>query len=294
MAFERVNAISCTGVAPASAMWYPEMEIVFQRGNLLVAVGEHVTDQSERLLRRVDVGAARDVLLEHVVLDGPGELVAGNPLLLRDQLVEQQEHRARRVDRHRGGHLVERQPVEKHPHVVDRVDRDADLADLAVRDRLVAVVAHLGRQVEGHAEAAGAGLDELVVPLVRLLGGAEPGVLPHRPRAAGVHRRIHASGVGVLARLPQLGRRVEPGEVVRSVRLPDGQVGLGAGFLGHGSQTTEAGVRRVPCRARGHLGPLNRLAAKGGSRSVARVRSARPLVQAGTTGVLLGEQPSLP
>jgi hypothetical protein len=28
-----VNAISCAGVAPASAMWYPEMEIVFQRGS---------------------------------------------------------------------------------------------------------------------------------------------------------------------------------------------------------------------------------------------------------------------
>jgi len=27
-----VNASSCTAVAPASRMWYPEMEIVFQRG----------------------------------------------------------------------------------------------------------------------------------------------------------------------------------------------------------------------------------------------------------------------
>ena len=31
-AFASVNAISCTGVAPASAMWYPEIEIMFQRG----------------------------------------------------------------------------------------------------------------------------------------------------------------------------------------------------------------------------------------------------------------------
>ena len=33
LALASVNAISCTGVAPASAMWYPEMEIVFHRGS---------------------------------------------------------------------------------------------------------------------------------------------------------------------------------------------------------------------------------------------------------------------
>src|SRR5579872_4527490 len=32
MPFASVNASSCTAVAPASRMWYPEMEIVFQRG----------------------------------------------------------------------------------------------------------------------------------------------------------------------------------------------------------------------------------------------------------------------
>jgi hypothetical protein len=44
--------------------------------------------------RRVDVGAAGDVLLEHVVLDRAGELVAADALLLRHQGVEQQQHGA--------------------------------------------------------------------------------------------------------------------------------------------------------------------------------------------------------
>ena len=43
--------------------------------NLLVAVGEDVADQPQRLGRREDVGAAGDVLLEHVVLDRAGEAV---------------------------------------------------------------------------------------------------------------------------------------------------------------------------------------------------------------------------
>ncbi len=33
LALAIVNATSCAGVAPASAMWYPEMEMVFQRGS---------------------------------------------------------------------------------------------------------------------------------------------------------------------------------------------------------------------------------------------------------------------
>ena len=32
MPFASVNATSCTAVAPASRMWYPLTEIVFQRG----------------------------------------------------------------------------------------------------------------------------------------------------------------------------------------------------------------------------------------------------------------------
>ena len=32
MPLASVNATSCTAVLPASRMWYPEIEIVFQRG----------------------------------------------------------------------------------------------------------------------------------------------------------------------------------------------------------------------------------------------------------------------
>ena len=184
--------------------------------HLLAAVREDVGDQPQRLLRRVDVGAAGDVLLEHVVLDGAGELLAADALALADELVEQHQQRRRGVDRHRGRHLVERDAVEQHPHVLDRVDRDADLADLAVCDRRVGVVAHLGRQVERHRQAGGASLDQLVVALVGLLGRAEAGVLPHRPRPAGVHRLVDAAGVGKGTRVTELAapdpiRRATPG-----------------------------------------------------------------------------------
>ncbi len=215
---------------------------------LLAAVGERVGDQPQRLLRRVDVGAAGDVLLQHVVLDRAGELGALDALLLGDELVEQQQHRARRVDRHGRRHLAERDAAEQHAHVVDRVDRDAHLADLAVRDRLVGVVAHLRRQVEGDAEAAGACGDELVVALVGLLGGAEPGVLAHGPRAAGVHVRVHAAGVRELAGLAELLGGVPALQGVRTVDRADREAGLAAGFA-HSREGSRA--RAAEARARG-------------------------------------------
>ena len=69
--------------------------------DVLVAVGEDVGDDPHRLPRRVDVGAAGDVLLEDVVLDGAAELVGRHALLLGHQLVEQQQDGGRGVDRHR-------------------------------------------------------------------------------------------------------------------------------------------------------------------------------------------------
>ena len=112
----------------------------------------------------------------------PFSAVPGTPVLLGDELVEQQQHGGRRVDRHRRRDLVQRDAVEQHPHVVDRVDRDADLADLAVRHRRVGVEPHLGGQVEGDREAGRAGGEQLVVAGVGLRGRAEAGVLAHRPR----------------------------------------------------------------------------------------------------------------
>ena len=51
---------------------------------------------------------ARRVLLEDVVLHGAGDLFGWAALLLRDELIQQQQHRGGRVDRHRGRHPVER------------------------------------------------------------------------------------------------------------------------------------------------------------------------------------------
>ena len=202
-------------------------------GRVAYAEGEQVRRQPQRRPGRVDVGAARDVLLQHIVLGGAHHLAGRHALLLGDGEVHRHEHRRGRVDRHRGAHLVQRDALEHRLHVLERVDSDADLAHLRRARRVVRVVADLRRQVERDGEAVLALREEELEPLVRFLGGAEAGVLARRPEAAAVHRRMDAAGEGVLARVADValvvaviavGRGVEP------LDRPDARLELGIAF----------------------------------------------------------------
>ncbi len=149
-------------------------------------------------------------------------------LALGHQLVEQQQHRGRRVDRHRGGDFVERDAVEQRGHILQAVDRHADLADLALGARVVRVEPELRRQVEGHREAGLAFLQQIAVAPVALARRGEAGVLAHRPQPAAIHRRVDAAGVGVLAGVG-LGRA----RIVGTIDRLDRHAGIG-GYLSHG------------------------------------------------------------
>jgi hypothetical protein len=98
----------------------------------------------------IDVGPAGDVLLEDVVLEGAGERGGGDARALGSGDVECEQDRRRGIDGHRGGDAVERDATEEALHVLERVDGDADAADLAERERRIGVVADLGGEIEGH------------------------------------------------------------------------------------------------------------------------------------------------
>src|SRR5207302_3696163 len=100
------------------------------------------------------------------------DAVEGNPLLLGDGKVLGEDDRRRAVDGHRGGDRGEVDAIEKVAHVLDRVDGDSAVADLAEGLRLVAVTAHQGRHVEGDAEPGLSLSEQEAVALVRLLRAA--------------------------------------------------------------------------------------------------------------------------
>ena len=179
-------------------------------------VADDVGDDPHRRLGRIDVGVADHELLEDVVLDGPRQPVLRNPLLLgRDDVAgEHGQHGA--VHRHRHRNLVERDAVEQDLHVLDGIDRDAGLADVADHARMVRVVAAVRGEVERDRHALPAAGERAPVERVGFLGRGKARVLADGPRAHRVHRRLRPAQerleagqrVGV-ANIADIGRRVE-------------------------------------------------------------------------------------
>ena len=190
---------------------------MFQEGSSSVHHAKVSVISRSEGARREDVGAARDVLLEDVVLCGATDLGEVGALLLGGGDVEREQDRPGGVDRHRGRDLLERDARGEGLHVLQRGDRDADLADLALGDGVVGVVADLGRQVEGDGEAGLSLLEQELVAAVGLLSVGEAGVLAHRPEPAAVHGGLDAPGVRVLAGVAKLLVVVPLGEVFGAV-----------------------------------------------------------------------------
>ena len=232
---------------------------------VLSAPGDHVDDQTARRTWWEYVRAARQVLLDDVVLRRPAQLVGAGALLLGVGDIQRQQPRGRGVDRHRRVHLPGRNAVEQHAHVAQVTDRHADLADLAFRHRGVGVVADLRGQVERDREA-GLALGEVVaVELVRCASRRVARVRPHQPgripRALGV---AHPSSV--VARNESLKSRPVSTEIRASDRATGGRQFTVAGtFSGRSQGQRSAGIS-VPAgggppapsiKARADASPIN-------------------------------------
>ena len=218
--------------------------------HLALAEREDVGDDAQRRFRRVDVGAARDVLLEDVVLNRARQARRARALAPGHGDVERQQDDGRRVDGHRRRDAIERDAVEQRRHVLDRVDRHADAADLAGGERVIGVVADLRRQIEGDAQAADALREQVAIAAVRLRGRPEARVLAHRPEPAAIHGRLDAAGVRELARHPEVAGRVEVGQVGRG---QEGWLGVAAAHRPIVAVLRPA-VSRARSRVRIHVG----------------------------------------
>ena len=165
----------------------------------------------------------------------PRSTRARDALLFGDGDVKTEQNRRRRVDRHRSGDLVERQPLEQQAHVLDGVDGHARRARPRLGARVVGIAPHLRRQIERHREARLALRQQIVVAAVRFRGGAEPGVLAHRPETRAVHVGLRSAREGGLAGKTEVSQRIEARrfEIVGAVDVggivaPRVKAGLGA------------------------------------------------------------------
>ena len=130
----------------------------------------------------------REAILRSAVLAGISIMLVAaiGTLLLGGGGVERQQPGCRGIDGHRRVHALERDAVEQLQHVAEMADRDADLADLAARQRVVRVVPRLGREVEGDREARLALGEVQAVELVARARRAVPGIGAKDPGCIGL------------------------------------------------------------------------------------------------------------
>src|SRR5688572_3871443 len=158
---------------------------------------EAIDDQPERRLDREAPGMLRHVLLEDVVLNRPPECSRIHALLLGRGNVEAVQNHGRPVDRHRGGDLVERNAVEQQLHVSQAGDRYATLPYLSLGSRVVRVIAHERREIEGDRKSRLPVREEKLVTLVRVACASEAGELTHRPQLAAIPGGMNSPCVGI-------------------------------------------------------------------------------------------------
>ncbi len=187
--------------------------------HLAGAVLDHVHAEPHGRLRREDPLLLGDVLLEDVRLDRPAQAFTRYALFLGDADIEGEQHGGRRVDRHRGGDLAQRDAGEEQLHVLQRVDRHALAAHLAEGLGMVGVVPHERRHVEGGGQPRLPVLEQVAEARVRLLRGPEARELAHRPQPAPVHRGVDAPRVRVHAGPAQVALVVDLDVVRRVERL---------------------------------------------------------------------------
>ena len=132
-------------------------------------VCEDVTDDAHRRRRRINERVAHHEFLQDVVLNGARQLFLRHALLLSRRDVEGQNGQHRTVHRHADAHLVERDVFKEALHVLDAVDRHPGLAHVALHAFVVAVVATVGGEVEGNAEALLAGREVAAVKRIAFL-----------------------------------------------------------------------------------------------------------------------------
>ena len=177
--------------------------------HVLRGVLNDVADDAHGRRGRVDVGVAHHELFQNVVLNRPAQLVLAHTLLFRRHHVAGQHRQHGAVHGHGDADFAERYLVEQNLHVLHRVNRHAGLADIARHARVVAVIAAVRGQIEGHAHALPPRSERLAVKGVGFFGRRKARVLADGPGPHRIHGRLRTAQVGLKTR-----QRVGVGQVL--------------------------------------------------------------------------------
>src|SRR6266516_7428445 len=103
--------------------WIPSRKIC-------CAVAEHIGDNAHRMPWWIDIRAARNVLLQDIVLYSAGELAHISSLLFRYGNIQREQDTGCGIYRHRGADTFQGQTIKQCLHIFQAGDRDTHFANL--------------------------------------------------------------------------------------------------------------------------------------------------------------------
>ena len=149
---------------------------------------DDIGDDSHTGFGGIDIGIPNHELLEDVVLDCPRQLGCWNALLLCRHDETGQDRQDSPIHRHRNSHFIQRDGVEENLHILDAIDGNPGLSDVAGHARMIGVISTMRGEVEGHGEALLAGCEIGPIEGIRFFGGGKARVLANRPGTIRIHR----------------------------------------------------------------------------------------------------------
>ena len=102
----------------------------------------------------------------------------------------------RAVHSHGNRHLIQGNLIEKDFHILNRIDGNTGLADIAHHPGMIRVISPVGREIKGHRKSGLIGRHILSVKFIGLFGRGKTGVLTDGSGPSRIHGGHGASNIG--------------------------------------------------------------------------------------------------
>ena len=118
--------------------------------HLVRGIFDDIGNDPHRGFGRVNIGVTHHEFFQNVILNGARQqrFIVALFFAHHDEIGQNRDHRA--IHGHRNRNLVQRDAVEENFHIFHAVDRHASLAHIAHHTGVIAVIAAMGGQIEGH------------------------------------------------------------------------------------------------------------------------------------------------
>ena len=161
--------------------------------HVLRSIGKNVRYDPHARLGRIDISIADHELFQNVILNCASELIRANALFFGGDDVERHDRQNRAIHRHRDRHLIQRNAGKQRAHVINAIYRHAGHADIARDTDMIAVIAAMRGEIEGHRQAFLARGQVAAIEGIGVFSGREAGILPNGPGPLRVHGRVGAT-----------------------------------------------------------------------------------------------------